>query len=44
MIGPIAAVNFALDSDFKLALLGIALPWASSLALFHFEKQSLRQE
>ena len=43
-IGAMTAVNFVIDSNFKWALLGIALLWASSLALFNFEKPSLRQE
>jgi hypothetical protein len=33
-IGWMAAVNFMIDSDFKWALLGMALLWACSLGLF----------
>jgi hypothetical protein len=32
-----AAVNFAIDSDFKWVLLGIALLWAFCLGLFWLE-------
>jgi hypothetical protein len=39
-IGWMAVVNFAIDSDFKWVLLGIALLWAISLVLFWFEKRS----
>jgi hypothetical protein len=31
-------INFAIDSDFKWVLLGIALVWACSLVLFWFER------
>ena len=37
-IGWMTAVNFEIDSDFKWALLGMALVWACSLALFWFER------
>ena len=33
-----AVVNFAIDSDFKWALLGMALLWAFSLAVFWLEE------
>ena len=33
-----AVVNFAIDSDFKWVLLGMALIWALSLAVFWLEK------
>ena len=36
-IGLMAAVNFAIDSDFKWLLLAIALVWVSSLCVFWFE-------
>ena len=36
-IGWMAIVNFMIDSDFKWVLLGMALVWAASLALFWFE-------
>jgi hypothetical protein len=36
-IGLMAAVNFAIQSDFKWVLLGIALLWGCSLGLFWFE-------
>ena len=36
-IGWMAAVNFMIDSDFKWALLGIALLWACSLGIFVLE-------
>ena len=36
-IGLMAAVNFAIDSDFKWVLLGIAMLWAFSLGLFWLE-------
>ena len=32
--GLMAAVNFVIDSDFKWALLGLALIWASGLVLY----------
>lgn len=38
-IGLMAVVNFMIDSNFKWALLAIALIWACSLGLFWFEKQ-----
>jgi hypothetical protein len=37
-IGWMAIVNLIIDSDFKLALFGMALIWAASLVLFCFEK------
>ncbi len=37
-IGWMAVVNFMIDSDFKWVLLGMALLWAISLALFSLEK------
>lgn len=37
-IGLMAAVNFAIDSDFKWLLLGLALLWAVSLAVFWLEE------
>jgi hypothetical protein len=40
-IGWMAAVNFIIDSDFKWVLLGMALLWACSLALFWVEKVQL---
>jgi hypothetical protein len=39
-IGWMATVNFMIDSDFKWALLGIALLWACSLVLFWFERKA----
>ena len=36
-IGWMAAVNFMINSDFKWALLAMALLWAASLAVFWFE-------
>jgi len=39
-IGWMAAVNFMIDSDFKWVLLGMALLWACSLALFWFERNA----
>jgi steroid 5-alpha reductase family enzyme len=41
-IGWMAVVNFVIDSDFKWALLGMALLWACSLVLFWFENSSQR--
>ena len=38
-IGWMAAVNFMIDSDFKWALLGIALLWACSLVIFVLESR-----
>ena len=37
-IGLMAVVNFAIDSDFKWVLLGMALIWALSLAVFWLEE------
>ena len=37
-IGLMAVVNFVINSDFKWVLLGMALLWACSLALFWLEK------
>jgi RsiW-degrading membrane proteinase PrsW (M82 family) len=42
-IGWMTAVNFAIASDFKWALLAIALVWVSSLLLFCVEKNSTAQ-
>ena len=39
-IGLMAAVNFVINSDFRWALLGIALLWACSLLLFWFERKA----
>lgn len=39
-IGLMAAVNFAIDSDFKWILLAVALLWTSSLGLFWFERRA----
>jgi hypothetical protein len=36
-IGWMAIVNFVIDSDFKWILLGIALLWASAIAMFWIE-------
>ena len=41
-IGLMAAVNFAISSDFKWVLLGMGLLWASSLALYGLETGSVR--
>ena len=41
-IGLVAAVNFAIDSNFKWALLVIALVWTCSLVLFWSEARSQR--
>lgn len=38
-IGWMAIVNFMIGSDFKWVLLGMALVWAASLALFWLEKR-----
>ena len=38
-IGWMAYVNFAINSDFKWVLLGIALLWACSLIVFWIEKR-----
>lgn len=37
-IGWMAAVNFALDSDFKWALLAVALLWVTALILYWIER------
>ena len=37
-IGLMAVVNFAINSDFKWVLLGMALIWALSLAVFWLEE------
>lgn len=37
-IGWMAVVNFIINSNFKWVLLGMALLWAASLALFVFER------
>ena len=37
-IGLMAALNFAIDSDFKWVLLGMALVWALSLAVYWLEE------
>ena len=37
-IGLMAAVNFAIDSDFKWVLFGMALIWALSLAVYWLEE------
>lgn len=42
-IGLMAGVNFAIGSDFKWVLLGIALLWMCSLGLFWFEARSHRR-
>jgi len=39
-IGLMAAVNFAIRSDFKWILLGLALVWAASIILFWTERRS----
>ena len=39
-IGLMAAVNFAIGSDFKWVLLGIALLWLCSLGLFWLETRN----
>src|SRR5581483_6718475 len=41
-IGLMAAVNFAISSDLKWVLLGMALLWGSSLVLYGFETGSVR--
>ena len=41
-IGLMAVVNFVINSDFKWALLGMALLWACSLVLFWLEKSPQR--
>jgi hypothetical protein len=43
-IGLMAAVNFAIGSDFKWVLLGIALLWLCSLVLFWLETRSRTRE
>jgi hypothetical protein len=39
-IGWMAVVNVMIDSDFKWALIGMALLWACSLMLFWFETKT----
>ena len=39
-IGWMATVNFMINSDFKWALLGMALLWACGLVLFWFERKA----
>ena len=41
-IGWMAYVNFVINSDFKWALLGMALLWTSSLVLFWIENRAVR--
>jgi hypothetical protein len=41
-VGLMSAVNFAIDSDFKWLLFGIALLWLCSLGLFWLETRSAR--
>lgn len=41
-IGWMAYVNFAINSDFRWVLLGMALLWACSLVLFWIEKRAER--
>ena len=43
-IGLMAAVNFAIGSDFKWVLLGIALLWLCGLVLFWLETTRARDE
>jgi hypothetical protein len=43
-IGLMAAVNFAIGSDFKWVLLGIALLWTCSLGLFWLETRIRRPD
>jgi hypothetical protein len=43
-IGLMAAVNFAIRSDFRWLLLGIALLWLCSLGLFWLETRSERPD
>jgi len=43
-IGLMAAVNFAISSDFKWVLLGIALLWLCSLVLFWLEIRNERPD
>lgn len=38
-IGLMAVVNFAIESDFKWLLFGMALVWASSLVMFWVEER-----
>ncbi len=38
-IGLMAVVNFAIESDFKWLLFGMALVWASSLVIFWVEER-----
>lgn len=42
-IGLMAAVNFAINSDFKWVIFLMALLWACSLCLFWFEMKSLEK-
>ena len=42
-IGLMAAVNFAINSDFKWEIFFMALLWACSLGLFWFEMKSLEK-
>jgi hypothetical protein len=42
--GLMAAVNFAIRSDFKWVLLGVALLWLCSLGLFWLETKSERPD
>ena len=41
-IGLMAGVNFAIDSDFKWELLGLAILWACSTLAFIAEKFGIR--
>ena len=43
-IGWMAVVNFMINSDFKWALLAMALLWAASLAVFWFETSRQNHE
>jgi hypothetical protein len=43
-IGLMAAINFAIASDFKWVLLGIALLWLCSLGMFWLEKRNQRSD
>ena len=43
-IGLMAAVNFAINSDFKWVIFSMALLWACSLCLFWFEMKSLEND
>ena len=42
-IGLMAAVNFAINSDFKWMIFSMALLWVCSLGLFWFEMKSLEK-